>query len=416
MDKYNTQEEIYAIIIGVLAKEEGKITLTRFNKIIENLGLDKMNMLNMQDTVTTIREDAYLNSLKNKAIAGELTLEHCGSVDNSDTYKGNDYHNKVSTYFTENEKVLSQLREIRKHNREGAHLQLLMNDLKHELVHHLDPDTPLLATNDMLVDESDKELVILLSDFHVGAINSDYTHGGYDFSVLKNRINQLLKEVVKTIEEVKPEKVTVYFVGDLVEHISMRDVNQAFETEFTLAEQISKGTRLLIDVLTTIKNNFSGEVRFGIVGGNHDRLQGSKNQKVYNDNVAYIVLDTLHLLNGIGQLPVTLINNLNDIYTIRDTVANKNIVINHGDGLKGKGNNITKFITDYHIDLLITGHLLHLSVTQEDFNRMHIIASSPMGYNNYAKELHLSKTKPSQQIIILEKDTQNIAVKTVFLD
>ena len=80
------------------------------------------------------------------------------------------------------------------------------------------------------------------------------TNGKYDFEVLKSRLNHFIDTTVKEIEDRDISNVTVYFVGDLVEHINMRDVNQAFETEFTLAEQISKGTRLLIDILNALSD------------------------------------------------------------------------------------------------------------------------------------------------------------------
>ena len=115
----------------------------------------------------------------------------------------------------------------------------------------------------------------------------------------------------------------------------MRSVNQAFDTEFTLAEQITKGTRLLIDVLSQISEVTEGNLRFGIVGGNHDRLQGNKNEKIYNDNVAYITLDTMLNLQELGVLNgIEIIDNREDIYTIEDVVANQRIVVNHGDNLK----------------------------------------------------------------------------------
>lgn len=196
----------------------------------------------------------------------------------------------------------------------------------------------------------------------------------------------------------------------------MRSVNQAFDTEFTLAEQITKGTRLLIDVLSQISEVAEGNLRFGIVGGNHDRLQGNKNEKIYNDNVAYITLDTMLNLQELGVLNgIEIIDNREDIYTIEDVVANQRIVVNHGDNLKGNVNHIPKFIKDQVFDLLITGHVHHLRVKQEDYNRQHITVGSTIGYNTYSKELHLSKTTPSQQLLFLEHESKDIELKTVYL-
>lgn len=413
--KYTTVEELYAVVVGVQLKDEGKVVSAKFNKIIGQLGLDRVSVNEIKDIVEDIRTNEYLRDLKNQAIEGKVTLGDLKSVENETVFTGNDYHKLVSTYVADNEKVLSDLREIRRHNKEGAYLKLLMDGLKDSLVDELDGKS--YISKEVKDTSGEKELIVLLSDFHVGFQNRDYINGGYDFEILKNRMTQFLKETTTTIKERGINNVTVYFVGDLVEHINMREVNQAFDTEFTLAEQISKGTKLLVDILKEISSNVEGHMKFGMVGGNHDRLQGNKNQKIYNDNVSYIVLDTLILLQEAGALSgIEIIDNREDVYTIRDQVAGKEIIVNHGDSLKGKVNHINKFIIDKNIDLLITGHVHHFSARQEDFNRMHVVVSSPMGYNNYAKELNLSKTKPSQQLIILDNNVQDVEIKTVFLD
>ena len=418
-NQFNTVEELYAVVIGVLGKEEGKIVSSKFNKVINEYGLDKVSVAELKDIVNDVREDDYLNDLKNQALEGTVTLGDLRSVEDKKVFDNNDYFKTVSTYVTENERTLSQQREFRKYAKQGAHINILMEDLKKAMLKELQPQNTLLENkyHNFVNTEKEKSMVVLLSDFHLGATVADYTNGGYDFSVLQRRMNQFVDTVIEDIESKDIIDVTVYFVGDLVEHISMRDVNQAFETEFTLAEQISKGTRLIIDILDNIRQYVPGTLTFGMIGGNHDRMQGNKNQKVYNDSVAYVVLDMLFMLQQQGVLKdIELIDNREDIYNIRDTILGKKIVVNHGDGLKGKGNHIPKFITDSHIDLLITGHIHHHRMTQEDYNRFHVVASSPMGYNNYAKELHLSKTKPSQQILVLEEDSDNIDIKTVFLD
>lgn len=416
MSKYKTVEEVQAVIIGVLFKDEGKIVTSKFNKITKEFGLDRIGKDDLKEIVEEIRQDEYLNELKNKAIKGKVTLGDLKDVADNQVFEGNNYHEEVSSYVVAKEKELSHLREQRKHNRHTAYPQIMFDELKEHMVKELKGET-LVEHHGSKANISDTELIVLLSDFHIGSIVSDMTNGKYDFEVLKSRLNHFIDTTVKEIEDRDISNVTVYFVGDLVEHINMRDVNQAFETEFTLAEQISKGTRLLIDILNALSDVVTGELRFGIIGGNHDRMQGNKNQKIYNDNIAYVVLDSLLLFQENGLLNgVDIIDNREDIYTIRDTFGGKSIIINHGDGLKGKGNHINKFILDSHIDLLITGHVHHFSVKQEDFNRMHIVASSPMGYNNYAKELHLSKTKPSQQLLFVNKENKDIDIKTVFLD
>src|SRR5699024_12870184 len=122
----------------------------------------------------------------------------------------------------------------------------------------------------------------------------------------------IIKQTLSLVEELGIANVYVYHVGDIIEHLTMRNVNQAFDSEFTATEQIAKATSLIIDILVQLSKHV--HVTFGIVSGNHDRFDGNKSDKVYNDNVTYIILDTLFMLqNTFGQLPnVTLIDNRDD--------------------------------------------------------------------------------------------------------
>ncbi|AAX92316.1 hypothetical protein TwortDSMZ_161 [Staphylococcus phage Twort] len=410
---YKSVEEVYAIVFGVLAKDEGKIVSSKFNKILNEIGIDRVSVNDLKDISEMIHEDDYLNGLKNDAILGKVSLKDLESVEGKKVFKDNNYLDTVSTYVVENEKRLSNLRELRKHQKNGAYMEMLMEGLKKDLVKEL--KNPIIEDRDILLGHTDKELVLLLSDFHVGFTSRDLDNK-YNFEVLTNRLTKYLDEVQTMVLEHDIDDVSIFFVGDLVEHINMRDVNQAFDTEFTMSEQISKGTRLLIDIIKNVSEMVDGKVTFGIVAGNHDRLQGNKNHKIYNDSVAYIVLDTLLCMQENGVInDIDIIDNREDIYKFYHKVNNTNICVTHGDSLKGKGKNISKVEVKENIDVLVTGHVHHFSATQEDFHKTHVVASSPIGFNNYSKELNLSRTSPSQQMLLVDS-SKNLTIKTVFLD
>lgn len=410
---YKTIEEVYAVVFGVLAKDEGKIVSSKFNKILGELGIDRVSVNDLKDIADDIHEDDYLNNIKNKAILGEISLKDLEDVEGNQVFEDGNYLSTVSTYVVENEKRLSDLRELRKYQKNGAYMEILMDNLKKDLAKEL--KEPLIKSRNVLDYDTDKELVLLLSDFHVGFTSRDIDNE-FNFEVLKKRIDRYLQEVQEEVFTHDIDKINIFFVGDLVEHINMRDVNQAFDTEFTMSEQIAKGTRLLVDIINRVSEMVDGEVTFGIVAGNHDRLQGNKNHKIYNDSVAYIVLDSLLFMQQQGLLnDINIIDNRKDIYKFYKKIKGLNICVTHGDSLKGKGKNIGKVETYDKVDLLITGHVHHFSVTQEDFHKMHIVASSPIGFNNYSKELNLSRTSPSQQILVLD-GSKNVSIKSVFLD
>jgi len=413
--KFNTVEEVYAVVFGALLRDEGKIVSSKFNKIINELGLDRVRAKEIQEIYNEIDADDYLADIKEQATDGEITLDTVEGVTGDKPFEDKKLVDAVSNYVVDNKRRLAELREVRKQQEPHAYTTILMQDLREDFK---SIEEPILdRESGITVKESnDKELVVLLSDTHIGYQFKDSKTGGYNFEILKERIQHFVNKTVKEILERDIRNVTIYFVGDLIEHVSMRNVNQAFDTEFTLSEQITKGTRLLIDVIQQISDVTEGNLKFGMIGGNHDRLQGNKNEKIYNDNVAYIVLDTLlnlqelELFNGIE-----IIDNRDDVYTIEDHVCGKNIIVNHGDTLKGNVNHIPKFIKDQVFDILITGHVHHLKVKQEDYTRQHITVGSTIGYNTYSKELNLSRTAPSQQLLFLEHNSSDVELKTVYL-
>lgn len=413
--EFKSVEEIYAIVFGSLLRDEGKIVSAKFNKIINQFGLDRVSAKDLQDIYNEIDEDNYLSDIKDKAIDGKINLKDVEDVKGDLPFKDTKVLDTVSNYVVDNKRRLAELREVRKQQEPHAYAHMLMQDLREDFVKEL--DNPILdREEDILFGGNNKELVVLLSDFHVGYQLKDNKTGGYNFEILKERLQHFVDKTKYEIQDRNIDHVTVYFVGDLIEHVAMRNVNQAFDTEFTLSEQITKGTRLLVDVLQQLSEVVEGQLRFGIVGGNHDRLQGNKNEKIYNDNVAYIALDTLINLQELGLFNgVEIIDNRDDIYTIEDKVANQSIVVNHGDNLKGNVNHIPKFIKDQVFDILITGHVHHLRVKQEDYTRQHITVGSTIGYNTYSKELNLSRTAPSQQLLFLDRDSKDIELKTIYL-
>lgn len=159
--------------------------------------------------------------------------------------------------------------------------------------------------------------------------------------------------------------------------------------------------------------------KFGIVHGNHDRLSPDKKDNAYNDSVSYVILDTLLMLQDVGQFKNTeIIDNRENQGSFTDKVNGKNIMVLHGDkGLtSGKAGKIPQLIRDEIIDLLFTGHFHSVAMEQEDYDRLWIQVSSISGYNTYSKDLNLPYTKPSQTLIVLHEELRGPFIYPVFFD
>lgn len=407
----HTEEGAYAVIMGYLKAERGKIAPSVFNKFALQLGHSKMNKQDLIEFAKTMQDNPVLYSIYSKSYERKVTLEEVTHT--VQAFNGEDevlkitepeVFSQVTSFLIDNEDNNARLRELRKLQREGVYMNILMENLKKHLVDELKgmPRAKYIKTEVPEPQTGDKHLVLLFADWHIGALVFNEETGGYNFVKLTGKVQNIVTQILQITRTLDIKHVYCFHLGDVQEHIDMRNVNQAFEAEFPATEQIAKGTRLITDVLMTLSKEV--HVTFGMVAGNHDRFSGNKDDKIYNDNSVYIILDTLFLLKEtFGQLPnVTLIDNRKDTYEFTIKVAGKNIKVKHGDHERKQNDvKIPKHIKTEQIDFLIMGHIHTTRIVQEDFSRFHIYVGSPMGGNNYSKELNLPTTQGAQMLMVL---------------
>jgi predicted phosphodiesterase len=405
LERLHWADGTFAVIMGYLKAERGKIAPSVFNKIAKGLGHPSQKKEDLVDLANAIEKDEELLSLYNKGFTREIKLDDLPNVmEVPGAVKEQDVFEQITNFLVDNEDNNARLRELRKLQREGVYQKILMENLKEYLKDELQgmPRAKYLQTAKPAPKKGDRSLILLVSDWHIGAVVFNEDTGGYDFIKLTGQVQGIIEQTLALIEELNIVNVYVFHVGDAIEHISMRNVNQAFESEFPATKQIAKANRLILDMLLTLSKHV--HVTFGMVTGNHDRFDGNKNDKVYNDNATYIILDTLFLMQeAFGQLPnVTLIDNRENTYEFTIKVAGKNIKVKHGDFEQKKNDvKIPKHIKEEKIDFLILGHIHTTRIVQEDYARFHIYVGSTMGANNYSKELNLPTTAPAQMIMVL---------------
>ena len=414
----NDPQVISTIIIGTLQKTFNKVQVGKYNLLAVEFDLDKADKHSLAELVTAIENNEKLESILEATITGAINIDTLREYQKQESNKS--LFQTVTPYVVEHQATLANNREFNKIQREGAYLNHLIEGLKNHLATELQglkQPKYVLVDKKLTYKKTEKEMILCLSDWHIGAYVVNMDTGGYNFETLKERIDHLLTETARVIKEQGVKKVHVYHIGDIIEHINMRNVNQAFESEFPATEQMAKGIRVLTELLNAIAS-LGVQVTFGMTGGNHDRFQGNKNDKIYNDNVAYLVVDQLHFIKELGGLNknITLIDNRSDVYSFKDQVADKCIKVVHGD-TEGKKVDvkIPKHIKDGVIDYLIMGHIHTTRIIQEDFSRFHVYVGSPMGANNYSAENNLPTTSPAQLIMVLDPTVDSPLFMPVFL-
>ena len=430
MHKYSSQDEILAVLLGKLVHDFGQIQLTKVNKLLEEVGdFEPLDSKSLREWAEFIQEDEELYEVNELAVRGEIDLDNivvevedeAGDIVEESPLSTIDVNKVLSPAIAEHERILSNNREFRRIQKDGSYLKILMEDLKEELLAEL-PDmvknTPRLPSVTKQSTNEGKGLIMQNSDWHIGAtIPSDVDYAyGYDWDVFRKRLAVYEDETIQLIKQQRPEEVLVLHNGDIVEQIYMRNVNQAFETEFNLSEQIAKALRTIYGMLVRLSEHT--ELTFGLVGGNHDRLQANKKDDIFNQSVAYIILDNLIMMKEEGLLRgVDIIDNRDNVGTFSHKIVGKNIHVVHGDYLpKNSKNPIANLIKNENIDMLLTGHYHNLSVKEESYGRLQLASSSIMGANSYSEQHNFGTTKPSQNLILLDENLRGPVIYPVYLD
>lgn len=411
---------ISAVILGTIQRTFNKIQPGKYNIYAVDFGINKEDRNSIKKLVSQVDEDSKLLSIYEDAVNGKYTVEDLQKDKNRPQEEQRTMFQALSPYAVDNQEVLANNREFNKIQREGSYLNHLINGLQQNLLSEYESFSRpkyVMVNKNVQFNKTKKEMILCLADWHIGALVYNVDTGGYDFKLLQERLDHLIEETVKTVKAQGVTHIHVYHIGDVIEHINMRNVNQAFEAEFPATEQIAKGIRVISETLNALAS-LGTKITFGIVGGNHDRFQGNKNDKIHNDNIAYLVIDQLFFLQSLGGLDkaVELIDNRSDVYSFLDTVAKKRVKVVHGDHEAKKTDvKITKHIKDEVINYLIMGHIHTTRIIQEDYARFHVYVGSPMGANNYSNENNLPMTSPSQMIICLDPEVDSPYFQPVFL-
>lgn len=300
-------------------------------------------------------------------------------------------------------KYSDQKREYRNRLRSLARLEHLEDFLKQEYEVYV----PVKLETKMLKDKSDKEMIVMLSDWHIG-MQIDNQFNKFNIEVAKERIGKLRERMMEKVEQGDIGTVHIAQLGDLVNgsiHISTRIAN-----EEDIIQQIIITANLLQEFVKPLIDKGINVEYYNIIG-NHGRVSPSKMETAGIDenfekllftmmSTYYRECDNFHAHDSKDGLITAKIKNLDFCFA-------------HGDFDKGTGI-IAKLpqLFGYVFDYVLTGHLHRESIM--DYGKTtHITNSALCGSDDYAMQLRLS-SKPSQKILVLD-DTGVIENNTIYL-
>lgn len=240
--------------------------------------------------------------------------------------------------------------------------------------------------------------ILQLSDWHYG-IDIDSYYNEYNQQIAKDRLSDLLVQVIKIVKEQKLKKLIVVNLGDLIAgriHLTIRFnsridvITQTIEVSELLAEFIDElSTYVPIDYYSVIDN--------------HSRLEPNKKEALQLESLARIT--DWYLIERLKDNDFVFIGNNKyglDITTFN--VFGWRFAGVHGD--LDKLNTVVKnvsLMTRQNYDVILTSHLHHLTIDEENKT---IVVSNPslMGTDDLAEKMRKNSYAAQNLIIVSENN------------
>lgn len=313
-------------------------------------------------------------------------------IDNSTQKKINELDMKIIEFRKEKIKFQDQRRELRKIERHWGRAEHLYDEIKKSI----DNVKPIEQLKIVKPIASDKEGMLILSDFHIGLACSNYWNK-FNKDILLKRVNKLLNKTIEYGKLNKINKLHIICLGDLVNgiiHVTSRIAN---------AENVIQQTQLAAEILSCMVSKLSqefAEIYMYNTIGNHDRVVMNKKESIADEN--FMLLIPWYLKARLKNISnIKFINNEYDNQIIVANICNKYVFGVHGDRDKVKNvvQNLSLMLKLFP-SMVVMGHVHH-SEENEVFSVPIVVNSSLSGVDSYAKDLRMT-SMPSQKLIIFE--------------
>ena len=248
---------------------------------------------------------------------------------------------------------------------------------------------------EVCVGNSDNDLLVILSDLHIGAdFSSEW--GEYNSDIATRRLNQYIREIVKIAERHNSENCFVSIQGDLISgniHKSIQVTNRE-----NVIDQIKIAANLITDFCFELSNYFK-KVTITNVSGNHSRIDKKEDaihSERLDDLIGWIVKNSLSHINKITFKE----NNL-DIGIASIDIRGKEYIAVHGDYDSYSPSGVSNLCMMIHRIpyAILYGHLHHCSVDEVNGVKMVRGGSLAGSGDAFTIEKRLSG-KPSQMVCV----------------
>lgn len=282
-----------------------------------------------------------------------------------------------------------------------------LKEIAVECATKISANNPFILKRASINGESDKEGILLLSDWHYG-ITIDNHWNQYSPEICKTRVEELALQLSTFIDTYKLEKLFVLNLGDLISgriHSQVRIENR---------EDAVSQTMHVAELMAQFLFNLSLKVNIEYYDclDNHSRIEPNMKESIRLESLARII--TWYLEERFRNYPAIKVsfNKYSDDIIAFTSKFGWNVVGVHGDldTQKAVIKNMRGMLIE-RPDLVCTAHMHHFSANEEN-ECMMISNPSLMGTDGFAESKRLT-SKPAQTLIIADEDSPTYAIHRI---
>lgn len=296
-----------------------------------------------------------------------------------------------------------QRREYKKYLRQDARFEHLRDTMVNEIKNNLNKVRPLIGSP-LGINTSDREAVLILSDWHIGSTSDNYWNK-FDLSVAKERVDKLLDKTIQHCLTHKVSTIHIELLGDLTNgylHLGNR-----VENEEDVISQVMTVSEMLSQFINTL-SCYVDKVKVYSSTGNHGRCSTNLKDSLDLENFERLI--TWYLKARIDNSKVEFISNevddnlivikfLNEvIYAVHGHLDKPNVMINNWCKM------LKEFPTEAHL-----GHF-HSYKEFDEYDMTTTVNGTLSGVDEFAKKIRKT-SKPMQTLMIYSEEGRECTYK-----
>lgn len=365
------------------------------NKSLLNLTWIQVSEILNKETNQDFGESAYRKWFQNFADG----LEYANNIKADTDERLDELDEKIREYEIAKIQYQDKTREYKKYLRHDGRVDNLLKKLLDSIKDEINTKKPLewiKPVSDYKVGNG--ALTLLLSDLHKGMVTDNHWNKFND-TIFKDRMNQLVQEVLEYQKITGTKELHIMQLGDLIEG-NLHRLTKIGENE-NVVEQTKNIAEALSEMTAMFALKFEKVIVYS-VKGNHDRVSSRKEEEIKTESFHDFVTWYMEARLGNCGNVTFMKNEYDDEIIVADICGNTYFGVHgHLDSHNNVVQNLTMMIKKFPT-AVFSAHV-HKNFENEIHSVDLIVNGGFAGTNNYAKDGRWT-SKPHQKLLWLDEN------------